>query len=286
MAAADYPHLLLCGYGYLGHAIARDFLGSNWTVTAVSRSKDGDQDHPLLNLEVADLSNQESITDLSNRINKPDFIVHCASSGRGGGVDAYHKVYVDGCRNLVSAFPNTPLLYTSSTSVYPQTDGSTVTEDSPSEPDRETGQLLREAEKIVLENKGLVFRLSGIYGPGRSVILKKYLNGESTLEEDGRRILNQIHRDDAASAIFHAAIHKIESGIYNVSDSSPRSQLETFKSLGNIFGKPMPPSAPRDPNRKRGWTHKAVSNEKLVATGWKPANPDFLKTASEIAATL
>lgn len=277
-------HLLLCGHGYLGEAVSDQFVASGWSVTAVSKSPRSSP-NPGIEERTADLSSLRSVEELASTSPRPDFIVHCAASGRGGA-EAYRAVYRDGCRHLLEAFPEVPLLFTSSTSVYAQTDGSVVTEDSPASPDRETGQILREAEDMVLANKGIVFRLAGIYGPYRSAILKKFLAGNSTLEEDGRRIINQIHRDDAASAILHAATRRLESGVYNVSDSHPRSQLETFQSLSKQFDIPMPPSIPRDLNRKRGWTHKQVSNAKLLGTGWRPAHPDALKAAAEVATTL
>jgi hypothetical protein len=53
-----------------------------------------------------------------------------------------------------------------------------------------------------------------------------------------------------------------------------------------LFDRPLPPTAPRDLNRKRGWTHKQVSNAKLRATGWEPEFPSFLEAAQSIATTL
>lgn len=279
-------HLLVCGHGYLGQAISREFLAAGWTVTAVNRAEtDRGNPAPQLSEQAADLSDAGSIRRLAGAIPAPDFIVHCASSGRGGP-DAYRAVYLGGCRHLLEAFPGVPLLFTSSTSVYGQTDGSVVTEESPADPDRETGRILRETEDLVLSGKGFVFRLSGIYGPHRSVILKKFLARESVIEEDGRRFINQIHRDDAASAILHAATKSLPSGIYNLSDSTPRSQFDTLSGLAALFAKPLPPSAPRDLNRKRGWTHKQVSNAKLRASGWEPEHPDFLDVAETIALSL
>lgn len=287
-------HLLICGHGYIGQAVSRDFLAAGWTVTAVNReggcgfqpqavSAASSRINPQQ--QSADLASEESIYRLAASIAPPDFILHCASSGRGGP-DAYRSVYLGGCRHLLEAFPGVPLLYTSSTSVYAQTDGSVVTEESPAEPDRETGRILRETEDLVLSNSGIVFRLAGIYGPHRSVILKKFLAGESKIEEDGRRFLNQIHRDDAATAILHAATAPLERGVYNVADSHPRSQLDTFTALAEIFDRPLPPSVPRDLDRKRGWTHKQVANDKLRARGWEPRFPDFLGVAEAVAATL
>jgi nucleoside-diphosphate-sugar epimerase len=266
-------HLLLIGHGYLGAAVAVRFRAAGWRVTPVSLSGgDGSL--------ACDVSDAEAVA----RLPLAEAIVHCAASGRGG-VGAYQQVYLDGCANLTNAFPGVPLLFTSSTSVYGQTDGSMVTETSPAEPDRETGRLLLAAENVVLDAGGYVARLSGIYGPGRSVILRKFLTGEAVIEEDGRRFLNQIHRDDAAEAAFHLLANGAAPGIYNVSDSAPLSQRECYEALARVFLLPMPPSGPRDLARKRGWTHKRVSNEKLRATGWVPEFPCFIDAIDSIRPT-
>lgn len=267
--------LLLAGHGYLGQAIAREFLAAGREVTAASLSG---TDGTL----ACDLGDADSVAALA-AAGRPDFIVHCAASGRGGP-DAYRRVYLDGCRNLLAAFPGVPLLFTSSTSVYAQTDGSEVTEESPAEPERETGRILREAEDLVLASGGTVARLAGIYGPHRSVLLQRFLAGEAVIEEDGRRFLNQIHRDDAARAVRHLAESRA-AGCFNVCDSRPLTQRECYQGLAEIFGKPLPQAGPRDLDRKRGWTHKRVSNARLRASGWEPAFPDFLAAAPAIART-
>jgi len=270
------PHLLLCGHGYLGQAISRDFLAAGWEVTALSRSGDDGS-------VACDLTSAEDVAALTVQ---PDFIVHCASSGRGGA-EAYRAVYFDGCRHLLDRFPGIPLLFTSSTSVYAQIDGSEVTEESPAKPDRETGKILRETENLVLSHGGIITRLSGIYGPQRSVILKKFLSGEAIIEEDGQRYLNQIHRDDAAAAILCLASKFPEgSQLFNLSDSHPLTQRECYESLSSIFSRPLPPTGPRDPDRKRGWTHKRVSSAKLRALGWEPRFPSFLDAVASITPTL
>ncbi len=266
--------LLLIGHGYLGQAVARVFRASGWEVVPVSLSGG----EGSLACDVADPGAVKSLP-------PADFIVHCAASGRGGA-DAYQRVYVDGCRNLTQRFPGVPLLFTSSTSVYAQTDGSIVTEESPADPDRETGRRLLDAEQTTLAARGIVARLAGIYGPERSVILKKFLSGEAVIEDNGHRFLNQIHRDDAARAIFHLATSGIRGAVFNVSDSTPLPQRVAYEALSRMFSRPLPPSGPRDLNRKRGWTHKQVSNAKLRATGWEPEFPSFLDAAEGVAATL
>ena len=266
--------LLLVGYGYLGQAVARVFREGGWEVVPVSLSGSG-------GAIACDVGDRLTLA----RLPVADCIVHCAASGRGGAA-AYQHVYVEGCRNLTALFPAVPLLFTSSTSVYAQTDGSVVTEESPANPERETGRMLLEAERITLAAGGVVARLAGIYGPGRSVILKKFLTGEAVIEDDGRRFLNQIHRDDAARAVFHLVKARVGGGVFNVSDSQPLAQLACYQELSRMFARPLPPCGSRDPLRKRGWTHKQISNGKLCASGWQPQFPSFLAAAAGIAPTL
>ena len=268
--------LLLVGHGYLGRAIRDEFVSAGWEVTAVSLSGgDGSV--------ASDVADMESVRSLPGA----DFMIHCAASGKGGA-EAYQRVYVDGCRNLTTVFPGVPLLFTSSTSVYAQIDGSVVDENSPAEPDRDTGKLLLEAEQIVMSANGIVTRLAGIYGPGRSVILRKFLTGQAIIEEDGSRYLNQIHRDDAARGILLLATNAAAHGgnIFNVSDSTPLTQLACYQALAKIFLKPLPPRGPRDLDRKRGWTQKQVLNARLVSVGWQPRFPSFIDAVRTIAPTL
>jgi nucleoside-diphosphate-sugar epimerase len=182
---------------------------------------------------------------------------------------------VEGAARLLEAFPEARLLFTGSTSVYAQTDGSWVDETSPAEPIRETGRLLLEAESLVLRAAGNVLRLSGLYGPGRSVLLRKVCEETAVLEAGGGRWINQIHRDDAARAALAVAKSGAPGAIYNVTDDTPATQREVYGWIADFLQRPMPPEGPVDPNRKRGWTSKRVRNTRLRALGWTPAFPCY-----------
>ena len=272
-------HLLVAGNGYLGQAVSEQARALNWTVTTLSKSGEN-SDH------AADFTDPQALQDLAKEIAPPTHILASASSGRGGP-EAYQRVFIDGTTQLLKAFPDAHLTFISSTSVYRQTDGSTVTEESELAGETATSAILRQAEELTLAANGTALRLSGIYGPNRSIILKKFLNNEATLEETthglGVRILNQIHRDDAARAILHL-ITKEQSGLFNVTDNQPTSQLETYQQLSQKLSKPLPPVAPPNPNSKRGWTHKAISNAKLRTTGWSPTYPNFLSAIDDLLA--
>ena len=262
------PRVLIAGCGYVGSAAARLFAEGGWEVIGWTRS--GQSAEPpgesAISLSAVD------ITDLGTvgRNSFPtDVVVHCASSG----ADSYRHVYRDGAANLAACFPSARLIFTSSTSVYPQRDRSLVTEESPAKPDSDDARTLRAAEEIVLENGGIVLRVAGIYGPGRSFLLRSALDGTAVATD---RIVNQVHRDDVASAIF--LIGQCQTinppRIFNVVDDTPAPRAEILAWLSERLNLPLPPSlAP--PEQKRGRSNKRVSNAKLRALGWAPAHPSY-----------
>lgn len=266
--------VLIAGCGFVGLATARLFAECGWEVIGGTHSEDSaaklaEERFRVISCDISDRASVEARA----AFGPFDAVVHCASSGRGGA-EEYRRVYLEGARNLSAVFAPAPLLFTSSTSVYAQTDGGWVTEESPAEPARETGRLLRETEELVVAQNGIVTRLAGIYGPGRSVLLRKFFDGTAMIEGDGAKWINQAHRDDIASAIVHL-IEARALGIFNVNDDVPLAQRELYAWLAERFAQPLPPSGPIDLNRKRGWTNKRVSNAKLRALGWAPRFPSF-----------
>ncbi len=272
------PRVVIAGCGFVGLATARVFQMAGWDVLGLTHSAESAAalKGEAFSVTPCDISDAEAVRAIASGLGgNADAVIHCASSGRGGA-DAYRTVYLEGARNLLDAFAGARLIFTSSTSVYAQTDGAVVTEDSPAEPPRETGQILRGTEELVLARGGIVARLAGIYGPGRSVLLRKFFSGEAVIEGDGGRFVNQVHRDDIASAL-RVLIEEGATGIFNVSDDAPMPQREIYAWLAERFARVLPPNGPIDPNRKRGWTSKRVSNAKLRALGWAPQFPSFFE---------
>lgn len=273
--SAPTQKVLVAGCGFIGRALARRLASSGWEVFGGTSSQASAEALAGESFRAVwcDMSDRDSVERMRADLPPLDAVVHCASSGRGG-VDAYRAVYLEGSRNLLAVLQPGYFLFTGSTSVYAQTDGAWVTEESSAEPDRETGRILREAEMVALATGGGVARLGGIYGPGRSVLLKKFFSGEAVIEDGGARWINQVHRDDAASALA-ALVEAKAAGIFNVSDGSPIAQLDLYTRLSERFERPLPPPAPADYARKRGWTHKRVSNSKLRGIGWEAKYPSF-----------
>jgi len=256
--------LLIAGSGFLGEALETVFTQAGWQVDQITRTGRKQS-------IACDLTSHKEVASLSG---KYDLIIHCASSA-GGDVDAYRAIYQKGVANLLARFPETKLIFTSSTSVYPQTDHSTVTEETQLEPSSPKAQVLREAEMLTLDAGGVVVRLAGLYGKGRCHLLKQYLNSEAQIDGTGERILNFTHRADAASAMLLLAQ---QTGVYNVVSGSC-TQREAYAALSSHYQLPMPPCVSAEVPRKRGNTSKRVSSKKLQALGWQPAYPNFLTMA-------
>lgn len=258
--------VVIAGCGYLGEAAAGFFLSAGWRVCGLCGSLESARRLEGLPFPVVARDISQPLGEVGEW-RQPDLLIHCASSGRGGE-EAYRAVYLEGLKHLIAAYDPKRVLFTGSTSVYAQADGGVVTEDSVAEPDRATGRILLEAEAVALAAGGTVARLSGIYGPGRSVLLRKFLEGTAVLEAGGGRWINQIHRDDAARALVALADAPV--GVYNVSDNTPATQRQVYGWIAAHLGRPLPPEGPADTGRKRGWTSKRVDNARLRSIGWAP----------------
>lgn len=267
--------VVVAGCGYLGSELARQFAEGGDYVIGLVKSLEGAQAPDGVELLACDLTSRQSVDAMAAAVGQPvDVVVHCAST-RGGDAEAYHNVYVRGADNLIEALSPKRFVFTSSTSVYGQSDGSNVDELSATIPLRPTGDVLLEGEGVAIESGGFAVRLAGLYGPDRSVVLKKFFNGSATIDEGVERIINQIHRDDAAAAIVHLVNHEAR-GVFNVVDDSQITQRALYSLLALHFDRPMPGEATRSLGKRRGWTNKAVSNGKLRATGWHPQYSTFM----------
>jgi nucleoside-diphosphate-sugar epimerase len=269
------PRILIAGCGYVGEATADLFHSKGWDVEGWVHSDESAKrlsEKPYA-IRVIDVSQRGDVAERSGAF---DAVIHCASS-RGGDAEAYRKVYLHGARNLIETFPNSKILFTSSTSVYAQRDGSRVTEDSETKPLRETSRILLEVEKLIIEKGGIIARLAGIYGPQRSALLSKFLNGTATIDPNNARFVNQVHRDDIASALFLLLNREAQTSaqIYNVVNDQPLLQSECYSWLARRLNRPLPPIRQSEQGRKRGDTNKRVSNTKLHQLGWTPVYPTF-----------
>src|SRR5262245_669130 len=269
------PRILIAGCGYVGEATADLFHSAGWNVEGWVHSKDSVSQLSAkpYSVQAIDLSQRD---DVAKRAGAFDAVIQCASS-RGGNMEAYRQIYLNGAHHLLEAFPKARILFTGSTSVYAQRDGSWVTEENETKPLRETSRILLKVEQLILEKGGTVARLAGIYGPRRSALLSKFLNGTAAIDPNNDRFVNQVHRDDIASALFLLLNRAAQSSarIYNVVDDEPLLQSECYGWLSQRLNRPLPAMRKSGQPRKRGDTNKRVSNAKLHRLGWTPDYPTF-----------
>jgi nucleoside-diphosphate-sugar epimerase len=277
--------VLIVGCGYVGLPLGMELVKQGHEVFGLRRSPGAEADLKAagIKLLIGDITKPEQLTHLPGSY---DWVVNCVSAS-GGGAEEYRKVYLQGTRNLIEWLGTAPpkkFAYTSSTSVYGQNDGSLVKENSPTEPAVETGQILVETERVLLEAArerkfpAVILRLAGIYGPGRGYWFKQYLSNEARIEGNGARILNMIHRDDVVGAIITALKSGQPGEVYNAVDDEPVTQLSFFQWMSGPLGKELPPFAPEDAEavRKRGVKNKKVSNRRLkMELGYQFKYPTF-----------
>jgi nucleoside-diphosphate-sugar epimerase len=272
--------VLIAGCGFVGLPLARSFVSGGWDTAALTASETSAASlrHEPFPAYALDITETNNFRHLDRR--RFDVVIHCASSGRGDA-DAYAAVFLTGTQNLMANLLYRRLIFTSSTSVYAQRDGSWVDETSPADPAPKTGQILRQTEDIVLASEGTVARLAGLYGPGRCAPLKKLLEGRASIEEDGARVMNTLHQLDAAAALYFLAGTE-SSGLFNVVDNEPVTEIDWFRYVCQRLHKSLPPTGPRNLDRKRGWTNKRVCNRRLRSLGWDPGYPTFKEGLSSV----
>ena len=276
--------VLIVGCGYVGVPLGAELVRLGHEVFGLRRNAAAVAELQAAGIQplIGDVSRPESLVKLPHDF---DWIVNCVAAG--GAAENYRKIYLQGTHHLIEWLtPNPPkkFVYTSSTSVYGQNNGSPVKESSPTEPLAETSKILVETEKVLLasvaERKlpAVILRVAGIYGPDRGHWFKQFLKDAAHIEGDGSRCLNMIHRDDLVGCIVAALKNGRAGEIYNAVDDEPVSQLHFFQWLAQAVDKPLPPSVPEnaDVQSKRGMTNKRVSNRKLkMELGYRFKHPTF-----------
>jgi nucleoside-diphosphate-sugar epimerase len=263
--------VLIVGCGYVGLPLGAELVRLGHEVFGLRRSPAAENELKAAGIQplIGDVTRPETLAKLPRDF---EWVVNCAAAG--GNAENYRQVYLQGTRNLLEWLaPNPPrkFVYTSSTSVYAQNDGSQVKESSPTEPIAETSKILVETEKVLLaavaerQFPAVILRVAGIYGPDRGHWFTQFMQDAAHIEGDGARCLNMIHRDDLIGCIITALKSGRAGEIYNAADDEPVSQLHFFQWLAQAVDKPLPPSEPENPDasRRRGVTNKRVSNRKL-----------------------
>lgn len=152
----------------------------------------------------------------------------------------------------IAAMPNLEWLgYLSTTAVYGNQEGSWVDENLMPAPNNRRGSLRLKAEQqwqFLHINDGVplhIFRLAGIYGPGRSAIDTVRSNMAQRIDKPGH-VFNRIHIDDIAQTLIASINKPNPGGIYNLADDEPSPSHEVIQFACNLIGMGVPELIPFD----------------------------------------
>jgi nucleoside-diphosphate-sugar epimerase len=254
---AGTMHVLVAGCGWLGTAIAVRLVARGDRVTGIRR--DPGRAAALAPLGVAPLALDLSDPAAQSRLPAVDAIVACQSAS-GDGEATYRAAYVDANRTLLAAAARggaKAFVYTGSTGVFGQRDGSEVDERTPPAPSSATGAVLVEAERLVTGAaagglRASVVRLSGLYGPGRAGIVERVRGGALALGPGDDAWMNFCHQEDAVAFVLAALDRARPGAIHHGSDAHPARRREVVEWIAERIGA-VPRRAdlaPPGPNRR------------------------------------
>lgn len=276
---------LVVGCGYVGLALARELVAQGHQVVGIRRS-------PAGAAELAEAGVEAVIADITAPDFAPpggrfDWIVYAVSAGHDTSVATYRAVYVEAQRRLIAHFSGEGLkpakwIYTGSTSVYGQTDGSVVKESSPTQPLSDTGPVLLEAESVLATAAragfpAVILRVAGIYGPDRVPLFERFLHNEVRIAGRGIRSLNMIHRDDVVGTVLSALRSARAGETYNVVDQEPVTEIHFYTWMAETLGKWVPSTVPDPaPGTVPSQADRKISNRRLsMELGYRLKYPNF-----------
>jgi len=134
--------------------------------------------------------------------------------------------------------------YLSTTGVYGDRQGGWVAEDTPLAPSTERGRQRMAAEAAWAAIPGLplhIFRLAGIYGPGRGPFAKVRAGTARRIVKPGQ-VFSRVHVDDIAQVLAASIARPNPGAIYNVCDDDPAPPEAVIAHAAELLGLPLPPA--------------------------------------------
>lgn len=233
--------MLLClGYGYTAGYLAEIAMREGWRVAGCHRSissfrDQGGVDNPYLFTWTADQPLPPEFLAQTTHL-----LLSIPPGEEGDPVFLHHA-------KTIAAMPKLNWLgYLSATSVYGDSGGGWVDEStlpSPQEP-RGRNRLRAEKQWLSLEKEeGLpvhIFRISGIYGPGRNAI-RDLLDSKARCIFKPGHYFSRIHVEDIAGALWHSIHNPAPGEIYNLADHLPAPSHEVVEYAADLLGIQPPP---------------------------------------------
>jgi nucleoside-diphosphate-sugar epimerase len=259
--------------GYTATRLADWLRADGWLVTGTRRMSGGDA--------VAFDDEAAVLTALNNA-------THILSSvpPMGEGGDPVLQKY--GAAIATSAVSWTG--YLSSTGVYGDTGGAWVDESAPVGEGRRTARAQADLAWQALRNDVRVFRLPGIYGPGRSA-LERVTDGKAHRIDMPGQIFSRVHVDDIVDAV--CATFDGPAGVYNIADDAPASQNDVIEYACDLLQLEWPPLLSIDAAGLSPMAHGFYAENRRVANGkakrllnWQPRYPHYRSGLGACIATI
>lgn len=269
--------VLIAGCGYVGTALGELLAGEGAEVWGLRR-KVATLPASMETIE-ADLLDPGTLRALPGNL---DYVFYTAAASRSRDSE-YEAVYRTGLRHLLAALSiqgQSPrrVVFTSSTGVYGMVGGSWVDEKSQTDPGRAPSHHILAGERITLSSPfaSTVVRFSGIYGPGRTRLIKQLRSGEARCQHEPVSWTNRIHRDDCAGALAHVARLTQPENVYVASDNEPAPYNDVLLWLAERIGvePPQKKEGAVGTSRTRGRS-KRCRNDLLLQSGYRFRHPTY-----------
>ncbi len=255
--------MLILGMGYTGARLAQALGARGWTVTGVRREAAG-----------ADMLAFDDEKAVRAAILRASHILSSVPPDRSGTDPVLSRYGAD-----IAAASAQWTGYLSSTGVYGDTGGAWVDESAPIGAGRRTSRASADLAWQALRPDMRVFRLPGIYGPGRSA-LDRVREGRAHRIDLPGQVFSRIHVDDIVSAII--ASFDAPPGAFNIVDDMPCSQNAVIEHACVLLGLPplplqtMEEAALSDQALAFYRENRRVANGRARRLlGWRPAYRDY-----------
>ena len=267
-------HLLCFGFGFSAQTLAEKLDPRQWRITGTSRSVEG----------VAEINAQGFEGVLFGALNSiPDSVTHIVTSVPPSGEgDPVLLRFKDDLLNRAKTFEW--VAYLSTTGVYGDRGGEWVDENATLQPNTDRGQRRVDAEAEWQSIAGLpleIFRLAGIYGPGRNAF-ESLKSGRAQRVIKQGQIFSRIHVEDIAGVLL-ASIDKPNPGrIYNLADDEPCPPQDVITYAAELLGLAIPPEIPFEDAKLSDMAKSFYADSKRVSNariknelGYKLKYPNY-----------
>ncbi len=241
---SESRRLFCFGLGYTGLALARALMAEGWTVAGTCRATERRDALAAEGIDAWLFDENTPLADAQAALAGATHLLASAPPGRIGDDAAFlHGAAIAATETLEW------IGYLSTTGVYGDHRGGWVDEDSPLKPSSERAERRLAAEEQWLDfwwNDGIpvqVFRLAGIYGPGRGPLAALRAGAAKRIDKPGH-LFSRIHLDDIVATLRASMARPNGGRVYNVCDDAPAAQAEVVAFASELLGVAPPPLVP------------------------------------------